>query len=227
MHAMALTSSTSMHWTPESMRRLHALKSCEDLLAPTSCLDMIHCNPHAQASSALVLCTGMSQPALVAMLRSRARKSSTQTSHFRGVSLLKQTSKWHAQINVGGKQVRSCFTTEQALTSQSRHIMYFIDFMCVHRPTQLPDTVAQDCWLLDRPIDKREEQGNACAALLAAQMQNRRLVHHIELICLLKVDPNLLCAQALQRSVSEPQMVWGVGGECITHCLYHTTLQQA
>ena len=49
---------------------------------------------------------GMSQAALVAMLRSRARKSSTQTSHFRGVSLLKQTSKWHAQINVGGKQVR-------------------------------------------------------------------------------------------------------------------------
>ena len=40
------------------------------------------------------------------MLRSRARKSGTQTSHFRGVSLLKQTGKWHAQINVGGKQVR-------------------------------------------------------------------------------------------------------------------------
>lgn len=39
------------------------------------------------------------------MLRSRARKSGTQTSHFRGVSLLKQTGKWHAQINVGGKQV--------------------------------------------------------------------------------------------------------------------------
>ena len=39
------------------------------------------------------------------MLRSRARKSGTQTSHYRGVSLLKQTQKWHAQINVGGKQV--------------------------------------------------------------------------------------------------------------------------
>jgi hypothetical protein len=47
----------------------------------------------------------MSQTELVAMLRSRARKSGTQTSHFRGVSLLKQTGKWHAQINVGGKQV--------------------------------------------------------------------------------------------------------------------------
>jgi len=44
---------------------------------------------------------------LVAMLRSKARKSGTQTSHFRGVSLLKQTARWHAQINVGGKQVRA------------------------------------------------------------------------------------------------------------------------
>lgn len=42
---------------------------------------------------------------LVATLRSKARKSGQQTSHFRGVSLLKQTNKWHAQINVGGKQV--------------------------------------------------------------------------------------------------------------------------
>jgi hypothetical protein len=50
----------------------------------------------------------MSQTELVAMLRSRARKSGTQTSHFRGVSLLKQTGKWHAQINVGGKQVCVC-----------------------------------------------------------------------------------------------------------------------
>jgi hypothetical protein len=49
----------------------------------------------------------MTYPELVAMLRSRARKSATQTSHFRGVSLLKQTGKWHAQINVAGKQVRS------------------------------------------------------------------------------------------------------------------------
>lgn len=48
----------------------------------------------------------MSQTELVAMLRSRARKSGTQTSHYRGVSLLKQTGKWHAQINVGGKQVQ-------------------------------------------------------------------------------------------------------------------------
>lgn len=54
----------------------------------------------------LLFDAGMSQTELVAMLRSRARKSGTQTSHFRGVSLLKQTGKWHAQINVGGKQVR-------------------------------------------------------------------------------------------------------------------------
>ena len=47
----------------------------------------------------------MSQSEMVAMLRSMARKISVQTSHFRGVSLLKQTHRWHAQINVGGRQV--------------------------------------------------------------------------------------------------------------------------
>lgn len=47
----------------------------------------------------------MTQAELVAMLRSKARKSGAQTSLYRGVSLLKQTGKWHAQINVGGKQV--------------------------------------------------------------------------------------------------------------------------
>ncbi|KAK9807877.1 hypothetical protein WJX72_011990 [[Myrmecia] bisecta] len=57
----------------------------------------------------------MSQTELVAMLRSRARKSGTQTSHYRGVSLLKQTGKWHAQINVGGKQVHlGFFPSEEA-----------------------------------------------------------------------------------------------------------------
>ena len=59
----------------------------------------------------------MSQTELVAMLRSRARKSGTQTSHFRGVSLLKQTGKWHAQINVGGKQVSAALHTLQAAPS--------------------------------------------------------------------------------------------------------------
>jgi hypothetical protein len=49
---------------------------------------------------------GMSASELVQMLRSKARKSGSQTSTFRGVSLLKQTGKWHAQINVNGKQVR-------------------------------------------------------------------------------------------------------------------------
>mmetsp|Transcript_32611 Transcript_32611/g.103915 ORF Transcript_32611/g.103915 Transcript_32611/m.103915 type:complete len:275 (-) Transcript_32611:185-1009(-) len=48
---------------------------------------------------------GMSQAELVAALRGRARKCNQQTSNYRGVSLLKQTGKWHAQINVGGKQV--------------------------------------------------------------------------------------------------------------------------
>lgn len=60
---------------------------------------------------------GFSQEELVATLRSRARKSGTQTSSYRGVSLLKQTGKWHAQINVGGKQVY--FTLQQAATTTS------------------------------------------------------------------------------------------------------------
>lgn len=48
---------------------------------------------------------GLSQEDLVTMLRSQARKSTVRTSSYRGVSLLKQTGKWHAQINIGGKQV--------------------------------------------------------------------------------------------------------------------------
>ena len=70
---------------------------------------MMHIQPSRDLLSYIesYLCAAeMSQTELVAMLRSRARKSGTQTSHFRGVSLLKQTGKWHAQINVGGKQVR-------------------------------------------------------------------------------------------------------------------------
>lgn len=59
--------------------------------------------PHRNLDSSWY--AAMQQTELVAMLRSRARKSGTQTSHYRGVSLLKQTQKWHAQINVGGRQV--------------------------------------------------------------------------------------------------------------------------
>ena len=51
------------------------------------------------------VCAAMSQSEVIAMLRNQARKVSIQTSLYRGVSLLKQTHKWHAQINMGGKQV--------------------------------------------------------------------------------------------------------------------------
>lgn len=65
--------------------------------------------------SGTALHAAMEQAELVQMLRSRARKSGTQTSNYRGVSLLKQTRKWHAQINVSGKQVHlGFFPTEEA-----------------------------------------------------------------------------------------------------------------
>lgn len=57
----------------------------------------------------------MSQQDLVSSLRSKARRHSSQTSRFRGVSLLKQTGKWHAQINFGGKQLHlGFFAVEEA-----------------------------------------------------------------------------------------------------------------
>ena len=48
---------------------------------------------------------GLSQEELVAMLRSRARKNSAHASVYNGVSLIRQTGKWHAQIDIEGNQV--------------------------------------------------------------------------------------------------------------------------
>jgi hypothetical protein len=57
----------------------------------------------------------MEQAELVQMLRSRARKTGVQTSNYRGVSLLKQTQKWHSQINIAGRQVHlGFFNSEEA-----------------------------------------------------------------------------------------------------------------
>ena len=63
------------------------------------------------------LSAALSQTEMVAMLRSKARKTGVQTSHYRGVSLLKQTHKWHAQINVGGKQVTLCCHQQSSIVS--------------------------------------------------------------------------------------------------------------
>jgi hypothetical protein len=64
----------------------------------------------------------MDQGELVQMLRSRARKTGVQTSDYRGVSLLKQTQKWHSQINIGGRQVHLGFfsSQEQAAAAYDR-----------------------------------------------------------------------------------------------------------
>ena len=56
------------------------------------------------------------------MLRSKARKSGAQTSLYRGVSLLKQTGKWHAQINIGGKQAGAQQCSVLLLLVQARQV---------------------------------------------------------------------------------------------------------
>ena len=74
------------------------------------CCVLVHLQTHRyldcpDARHCVYIAAGLSQEELVATLRSRARKSAAQSSNYRGVSLLKQTGKWHAQINVGGRQV--------------------------------------------------------------------------------------------------------------------------
>lgn len=56
---------------------------------------------------------------LVATLRAKARRHGTQTSQYRGVSLLKQTGKWHGQINVGGKQLHLGFFNTEELAARA------------------------------------------------------------------------------------------------------------
>ena len=56
---------------------------------------------------------------LVATLRAKARRHGTQTSQYRGVSLLKQTGKWHGQINVGGKQLHLGFFSTEELAARA------------------------------------------------------------------------------------------------------------
>lgn len=57
----------------------------------------------------LLTYAGLSQEELVAMLRSRARKNGAHVSVYNGVSLIRQTGKWHAQIDIEGNQVTSHF----------------------------------------------------------------------------------------------------------------------
>lgn len=57
----------------------------------------------------LLTYAGLSQEELVAMLRSRARKNGAHASVYNGVSLIRQTGKWHAHIDIEGTQVASYF----------------------------------------------------------------------------------------------------------------------
>lgn len=52
---------------------------------------------------------------LVAMLRAGARRSQSQTSKFKGVTLLRQTARWHSQFEYDGRQVHlGYYSTEVA-----------------------------------------------------------------------------------------------------------------
>lgn len=64
---------------------------------------------------------GLTFMEMVAELRARARKGAGQSSNYRGVSLLRATGRWHAQINAGGKQVpRACMQAGIARMHASR-----------------------------------------------------------------------------------------------------------
>merc|ERR1712170_188594 len=53
---------------------------------------------------------GLTQLELVAVLRNQARKTGNRSSAYRGVSLLKQTGKWHVQIRCSGKPLHLGFS---------------------------------------------------------------------------------------------------------------------
>jgi hypothetical protein len=65
----------------------------------------VHVDPKAPADASARRCAGLTFNEIVAELRARARKGVGHSSHFRGVSLLRATGRWHAQINAAGQQV--------------------------------------------------------------------------------------------------------------------------
>lgn len=97
--------------------RLYYTQSLPPCVACPSIVCWKRCLHDSMAS-----CAAMEASELVQMLRCRARKTGTATSNYRGVSLLRQTRKWHAQINLGGRQVHLGFwaTEEEAARAYDR-----------------------------------------------------------------------------------------------------------
>ena len=142
------------------------------------------------------------------MLRSRARKSGTQTSNFRGVSLLKQTKKWHAQINVSGKQVHLGFfpTEEQAARAYDRaainkgarestkvitnfHIREYeheLDILCSITQQEIVDALASE----------------SCASSKGLLERCRLRLSSFEVLCCLCAKHPLSCAHSINYDVS-------------------------
>ena len=91
-------------WQPGRCQGHHEWRPCG--AAPGEPNRAVHVDPKAPADASACRCAGLTFNEIVAELRARARKGVGHSSHFRGVSLLRATGRWHAQINAAGQQVR-------------------------------------------------------------------------------------------------------------------------
>ena len=87
------------------MSSCQSVRGCEELLAQRDISANVGFSCHWSLTPFFCPGAGLSFGEMVAELRARARKGPGHSSAFRGVSLLRATGRWHAQINAAGKQV--------------------------------------------------------------------------------------------------------------------------